>query len=239
MKFETSENLPKYFKTIQKSTPLTIGEEKQLVVAIQEGDAKAVEKLVSANLKFVVKIANRHIGQGVPIDDLIQEGNMGLLEAALNFKPRDGQRFINYAQLWIRKKLNESVAKTGRVVRLPHNQEYAIYKAKMKGEDIEIPRKVDIDAPIGDEGGNTIGDIVLKSGSEVEFNIEMDSIKFKVKCALNCLKDRDRDIVMDYFGIGRDYEMPTDVIAEKYEMTNVRVSQIVKASIQKMKLEVL
>ena len=152
MKFETSENLPRYFKTIQKNAPLTIGEEKQLVVAIQEGDAKAVEKLVSANLKFVVKLANRHIGQGVPIDDLIQEGNMGLLEAALNFKPRDGQRFINYAQLWIRKKLNESVAKTGRIVRLPHNQEYAIYKAKMKGEDIEIPRKVDIDAPIGDEG---------------------------------------------------------------------------------------
>jgi len=239
MKFETSENLPKYFKTIQKNAPLTIGEEKQLVVAIQEGDAKAVEKLVSANLKFVVKLANRHIGQGVPIDDLIQEGNMGLLEAALNFKPRDGQRFINYAQLWIRKKLNESVAKTGRIVRLPHNQEYAIYKAKMKGEDIEIPRKVDIDAPIGDEGGNTIGDIVLKSGSEVEFNIEMDSIRFKVKCALNLLKDRDRAIIMDYFGIGRDYEMPTDVIAEKYEMTNVRVSQIVKASIQKMKLEVL
>jgi RNA polymerase primary sigma factor len=239
MKFETSENLPKYFKTIQKNAPLTIGEEKQLVVAIQEGDAKAVEKLVSANLKFVVKLANRHIGQGVPIDDLIQEGNMGLLEAALNFKPRDGQRFINYAQLWIRKKLNESVAKTGRIVRLPHNQEYAIYKAKMKGEDIEIPRKVDIDAPIGDEGGNTIGDIVLKSGSEVEFNIEMDSIRFKVKCALNLLKDRDRAIIMDYFGIGRDYEMPTDIIAEKYEMTNVRVSQIVKASIQKMKLEVL
>jgi len=239
MKFETSENLPRYFKTIQKNAPLTIGEEKQLVVAIQEGDAKAVEKLVSANLKFVVKLANRHIGQGVPIDDLIQEGNMGLLEAALNFKPRDGQRFINYAQLWIRKKLNESVAKTGRIVRLPHNQEYAIYKAKMKGEDIEIPRKVDIDAPIGDEGGNTIGDIVLKSGSDVEFNIEMDSIRFKVKCALNLLKDRDRSIIMDYFGIGRDYEMPTDVIAEKYEMTNVRVSQIVKASIQKMKLEVL
>ena len=239
MKFETSENLPKYFKTIQKNAPLTIGEEKQLVVAIQKGDAKAVEKLVSANLKFVVKLANRHIGQGVPIDDLIQEGNMGLLEAALNFKPRDGQRFINYAQLWIRKKLNESVAKTGRIVRLPHNQEYAIYKAKMKGEDVEIPRKVDIDAPIGDEGGNTIGDIVLKSGSEVEFNIEMDSIRFKVKCALNLLKDRDRSIIMDYFGIGRDYEMPTDIIAEKYEMTNVRVSQIVKASIQKMKLEVL
>jgi DNA-directed RNA polymerase sigma subunit (sigma70/sigma32) len=109
----------------------------------------------------------------------------------------------------------------------------------MKGQEIEIPRQVDIDKPIGDEGGNTIGDITLKTGSEVEFNIEMDSIKFKVKKALTCLKQRDKDIVMDYFGIDREYEMPTDVIAEKYDMTNVRVSQIVKASIQKMKLEVL
>lgn len=239
MKFETSENLPKYFKSIQKNAHLTVEQERALVVAIQEGDAKAVETLVKANLKFVVKLANRHIGQGVPIDDLIQEGNMGLLEAAHRFKPGEGQRFINYAQLWIRKKLNESVAKTGRIVRIPHNQEYEIYKAKMKGQDVEIPRQVDIDKPIGDEGGNTIGDITLKTGAEIEFEIEMDSVKFKVKKALTCLKERDKQIVMDYFGIDRDYEMPTDVIAEKYDMTNVRVSQIVKASIQKMKLTIL
>jgi RNA polymerase primary sigma factor len=239
MKFETSENLPKYFKTIQKNAPLTVEQERALVVAIQEGDAKAVEKLVSANLKFVVKLANRHIGQGVPIDDLIQEGNMGLLEAAGRFKPGDGQRFINYAQLWIRKKLNEAVAKTGRIVRLPHNQEYDIYKAKRKGEDVSTPIKVDVDSPIGDEGGNTIGDIVLKTGAEIEFEIELDSVKFKVKKALNCLKERDQQIIMDYFGIDKDFEMPTDVIAEKYDMTNVRVSQIVKASLQKMKLELI
>jgi RNA polymerase primary sigma factor len=109
----------------------------------------------------------------------------------------------------------------------------------MKGQDVAIPVKVDVDSPIGDEGGNTIGDIVLKVGSETEFNIEMDSIRFQVKKALTCLKERDKLIVMDYFGIDREFEMPTDVIAEKYEMTNVRVSQIVKASIQKMKLEIL
>jgi RNA polymerase primary sigma factor len=239
MRFETSENLPRYFKNIQKSKPLSVAEEKELVDAIQSGSRKAAHQLVQANLKFVVKLANRHIGQGVPLDDLIQEGNMGLIEAAQNFKPRDGQRFINYAQLWIRKKLNESVAKTGRIVRLPHNQEYDIYKAKMKGESVEVPSRLDIDAPIGDDGGNTIGDIVLKSGADVEFAIEMDSIKFQVKKALCCLKDRDKDIVMDYFGIDREYEMPTDIIAERYSMTSVRVCQIVKASITKMKLELV
>jgi RNA polymerase primary sigma factor len=239
MKFETSENLPKYFKTIQKNTPLTVDQERELVIAIQDGDARAVNTLASANLKFVVKLANRHIGQGVPIDDLIQEGNIGLLEAAQNFKPREGQRFINYAQLWIRKRLNEAVAKTGRIVRLPHNQEYDIYKSKKRGESVEAPSRVNIDAPIGDDGGNTIGDIVLKSNSETEFAIEMDAIKFQVKKALSCLKDRDQGIIMDYFGIDREYEVPTDMIAEKYSMTNVRVCQIVKASIAKMKLEIV
>jgi RNA polymerase primary sigma factor len=239
MKFETSENLPKYFKTIKKTAPLTVAEEGELVLAIQAGEQKAVHALVKANLKFVVKVANRHIGQGVPLDDLIQEGNIGLIEAAQAFQPREGQRFINYAQLWIRKRLNEAVAKTGRIVRLPHNQEYEIFKSKKKGETIEAPTRVNIDAPIGDEGGNTIGDIVLKSGAEVEFAIELDSIKFRVKKALSVLKDRDRGIIMDYFGIDREYEVPTDMIAEKYSMTNVRVCQIVKASIEKMKLEII
>lgn len=239
MKFETSENLPKYFKTIKKTAPLTVAEEGELVLAIQAGEQKAIHALVKANLKFVVKVANRHIGQGVPLDDLIQEGNIGLIEAAQAFQPREGQRFINYAQLWIRKRLNEAVAKTGRIVRLPHNQEYDIFKSKKRGESIEVPTRVNIDAPIGDEGGNTIGDIVLKSGADVEFAIELDSIKFRVKKALSVLKDRDRGIIMDYFGIDREYQVPTDMIAEKYSMTNVRVCQIVKASIEKMKLETI
>ena len=239
MKFETSENLPKYFKTIQKNTPLSIAEEGQLVLDIQAGDSRAVDALVQANLKFVVKVANRHIGQGVPIDDLIQEGNIGLIEAAQAFQPRSGQRFINYAQLWIRKRINETVAKTGRIVRLPHNQEYEIFKSKRKGEEVEAPTRVSIDKKIGEDGDNTLGDLILKTGSDVEFAIELDSIKFRVKQALSVLKERDRGIIMDYFGIEREYEVPTDMIAEKYSMTNVRVCQIVKASVEKMKLEII
>jgi RNA polymerase primary sigma factor len=239
MRFETSENLPKYFKTIQKNTPLTIEEEGRLVKLIQAGDPVATAALVKANLKFVVKVANRHIGQGVPIDDLIQEGNIGLIEAAQAFQPRDGQRFINYAQLWIRKRLNEAVAKTGRIVRLPHNQEYEIFKSKRKGEEVEAPSRVNIDQPIGDDGSNTIGDIVLKTQSETDFTIELDAIKFQVKRALTVLKERDKGIIMDYFGIDREYEVPTDMIAEKYSMTNVRVCQIVKSSIEKMRLQLI
>ncbi len=116
MNFETSENLPKYFKTIKKSNPLTIDEERALGSRIKSGDRRAVNELVQHNLKIVVKLANRHIGQGVPIDDLIQEGNIGLIEAAERFDPKDGVRFISYASLWIRKRLNEAVVAHGRIV---------------------------------------------------------------------------------------------------------------------------
>lgn len=235
MSFETSENLPKYFKTIQKLNPLTIAEEKELAQKIQEGDAAALNKLVKHNLKIVVTIANRHIGQGVPIDDLIQEGNIGLFEAAQRFDPKSDARFITYASLWVRKRINEAVVAHGRIVRLPHNQEYDIYKAKMAGEETQNLSTVEIDAPIGEDGETTIGDILLNVKSDFEFEIEMDDVKYRAKRVLSHLKERDRQVIKAYFGIDADYEMSPDVIAERFDLTNVRVCQIVKSALTKMK----
>ena len=235
MSFETSENLPKYFKTIQKLNPLTVAEEKELAQKIQEGDANALNKLVKHNLKIVVTIANRHIGQGVPIDDLIQEGNIGLFEAAQRFDPKSDARFITYASLWVRKRINESVVAHGRIVRLPHNQEYDIYKAKMAGEEVQNLSTVEIDAPIGEDGDTTVGDILLNVQSDFEFEIELDDIKYRAKRVLSHLKERDRQVIKAYFGIDADYEMSPDVIAERFDLTNVRVCQIVKSALTKMK----
>lgn len=233
--FETSENLPKYFKSIAKSNPLTIEEEKALGSRIKAGDESAVHELVRHNLKIVVTIANRHIGQGVPIDDLIQEGNIGLYEAAQRFDPQGDARFISYASLWVRKRINEAVVAFGRIVRLPHNQEYDIYKAKMAGEEVPNLTAVAIDSPVSSEGDTTLGDLILKCRPEVESVVEMDGIKFAVRKAIGVLKERDQEIIKAYFGIDREYEMPTDMIAEQFGMTNVRVCQIVKASIEKMR----
>ncbi len=233
--FETSENLPKYFKSIAKSNPLTIEEEKAIGVRIKAGDESAVHKLVRHNLKIVVTIANRHIGQGVPIDDLIQEGNIGLYEAAQRFDPQGDVRFISYASLWVRKRINEAVVASGRIVRLPHNQEYDLYKAKMAGEEVPNLTSVAIDSPVSSEGDTTLGDLLLKCQPEVESVVEMDGIKFAVHRAIRVLKERDQEIIKAYFGIDREYEMPTDMIAEQFGMTNVRVCQIVKTSIEKMR----
>jgi RNA polymerase primary sigma factor len=235
MNFETTEGLPKYFREIKKSGGVGKDREKELAVEIANGSAAAVRELAEGNLLLVVRIANRHKGQGVPLEDLIQEGNIGLLEAARNFRPNHERGFVPYASLWIRKYMNEAVAKTGRIVRLPHNQEYEIYKAKMRGEEPEVQTRVSLDKPIGEEKDSTLADVLLSSVPEVEMEIEIEEIRFKVGVAVSSLKERDREIVFDYFGIDREYSLNTKEIAEKHSMTNVRVSQIVKASLEKMK----
>lgn len=235
MNFETTEGLPKYFREIKKSGGVGKDREKELAVEIANGSQAAVRELAEGNLLLVVRIANRHKGQGVPLEDLIQEGNIGLLEAARNFRPNHERGFVPYASLWIRKYMNEAVAKTGRIVRLPHNQEYEIYKAKMRGEDPDVPTRVSLDKPIGEEKDSTLADVILNAAPEIEMEIELEQIRFQVGVAVSSLNDRDREIVFDYFGINREYSLNTKEIAEKHSMTNVRVSQIVKASLEKMK----
>lgn len=235
MSFETSDNLPKYFKSIQKLEPLSTEEEKSLAREIQAGSQKALHKLVKHNLKIVVTIANRHVGQGVPIDDLIQEGNIGLFEAAQRFDPMSEARFVTYASLWIRKRLNEAVVAHGRIVRLPHNQEYDIYKAKVAGEEVANLHSVEIDTKVGEDGDVTLGDLILKVESEIIPEYEAEDLKARAKRVLSKLSERDRKVVMAYFGVDAEYEMPTEIIADRFELTSVRVCQIVKAALTKMK----
>lgn len=235
MKFETSDTLPMYFRSIRKMDPLSKQREHELAIRIETGDKEAIDELVEHNLKIVVTIANRHIGQGLLVDDLIQEGNLGLYEAATKFTSNHEGRFINYASFWIRKRINEAVAQLGRVVRIPHNQEYDIYKIKMKGGDTPNLKPVELDSPIGEESDETVADRILGSRPEVEADHYTEDLNHFISNALTVLKERDREIIKMYFGIGYDYEIPTDSIAERLGMTQIRICQIVKASIEKMK----
>ncbi len=235
MNFETSENLPKYFKSIRKKDPLTKEEELELAVKIQKGDRAALNKLVEHNLKLVVKIANRHIGQGMPIDDLIQEGNIGIFEAALKFSEEHNTRFATYASLWIRKRINEAIVAHGRIVRLPHNQEYDRYKAKKRGEEVSNLRPVNIDDPVADGSDENIGDRYFSNRPDIDKSFEKEFFTVRVKQVLASLSERDKEIMEMHFGIGRDYEMPTAEIAEYFDMTQVRICKIIKVSLEKMK----
>lgn len=234
MKFEKSDSLRIYFKQIRKTAHFDKEKEEELSKKIENGDFEAIKTLVEANLKLVVTIANRHIGQGLSIDDLIQEGNIGLIEAAKSFNSSKG-KFSVYAQLWIRKRINEAVAKKGRIVRLPHNKEYEIYKEKKLGICTQNLKPIELDAPALEDSDESISDRYIGVNSQTDLDHDKEYMNFIIKKSLSTLKERDKEIVKMYFGIDQEYSLPSEVIAEKMKMTQIRVCQIIKTSIEKMK----
>jgi RNA polymerase primary sigma factor len=232
-KFETSNNLPLYFKSIDAlAKPLTKAAEKELATRIQAGDEAAIHSLVNANLKFVVTIANKFIGLGLSIDDLIMEGNVGLLEAARRFTPDKDVKFITYAQFWIRKCINNALGEYGRTVRIPMNQEYDIYKRRVAGENINLSN-IQIDKPIGDDDGHTLGDLVLRAAFECPFD-EIDQHSL-VTSILNKLNDKDRKVIETYYGIGSDEGLSAKDVAEELGMEVKKVNQTLKLARHKMR----
>ena len=233
--FETAEGLPKYFKTIKNLNPLSKEEEQALAVRIQAGDKDAVQTLVKHNLKLVVSIANKFIGQGVPIDDLIQEGNLGLITAAERFTAEKDTKFSTYAQLWIRKHCNEAIATVGKIVRLPMNQEYDIYKKKKRGEEVPNFRPVQLDAKISEDSESTIGDRYAFVGAEADVAHEKEYVDVTIADRFSRLKkERDREIIRLTFGINCEEALSSSEIAQAFGLTQVRVCQIVKSSLEVM-----
>lgn len=234
-RFETADGLPQYFKSIESvAKPLSKAEELVLADRIQAGDEEALDALVTANLKFVVTLANKFIGMGLSIDDLIQEGNAGLIEAARKFTSDKDVKFITYAQFWIRKRLNLSLCDYGRIVRLPVNQEYDIYKRKMKGEEINLSN-VQIDKPIGEDGDNTIGDIMLRTDFDDPFeNEETNRVLTRL---LSKLRPTELEIVQLFYGLVGD-GLSTKEIAEQVGKTPAEVNRALKVARAQMRKEI-
>jgi RNA polymerase primary sigma factor len=117
-----TQSLEKYLQEISKEKLLTSEEEVKLAKLIKQGDADALEKLVKANLRFVVSVAKQYQNQGLPLSDLINEGNLGLIKSAEKFDETKGFKFISYAVWWIRQSIMQSLVEQARIVRLPINK---------------------------------------------------------------------------------------------------------------------
>ncbi len=257
--FDTDDSIAKYFKEVRKSVLLTPSEEVELAKKIKEGDAKATEKLVNANLKFVISIAKEYQGQGLPLSDLISDGNYGLIKAAQRFDHNRGFRFISYAVWWIKQSIIQSLNDNARIVRLPANVITKLSKlskeiAKFEGDNerqpiygdllddnneslsmLSFPKAASLNQMINEEGDELIE--LIPSETEDIDQLEIDvMIKKELNKTLSVLDDRERMIIECYFGINTECEsMTLEAIGEEYNLTKERIRQIKEKAIRKLR----
>lgn len=263
-----SEALDKYLVEIGRAPMVSIEEEIELAQAIKKGGRageRAKNKLVEANLRFVVSVAKQYQHQGLTLTDLIDEGNIGLIKAAERFDETRGFKFISYAVWWIRQSILQAIAEQSRIVRLPLNQVGSLNKVnheinKFEQENLRRPsveeiadrtgvdeekisqsmaasgHHVSIDAPFGDDDDNAMVD-VMSSGddSRTDKQVDHESMAMELKQVLGqVLKERERQIVCAYFGIGEP-EKGLEEIGDKMGLTRERVRQIREKSISKLR----
>jgi len=234
---QKSESLERYFKSIQDLNPLAKSEEIELAKKAKTGDVRAMNKLVAHNLKIVITIANKNVGRGIDVDDLIQQGNIGLIEAVDRFDPEAGVRLATYAGSRVLKMMNQLIDTCGRVVRIPVNQEYKRYLALKKGEEVENLNAVKIDDFVQDENGKSKADSGLLSvGASIEEDHDIEDLTVRTTTLLSGLTERDRGIIKLYFGIDCLEAMPTKDIAEDVGLTQIRVCQIINSAKKQLQL---
>jgi len=258
-------SIDKYLQEIGKYELLTPEEEIELARRAKQGDEKALERLIQANLRFVVSVAKQYQNQGLPLGDLINEGNLGLIKAAKRFDETRGFKFISYAVWWIRQSILQALAEQSRIVRLPLNRVGALNKIGKKlsqleqeferepstnelAEELDMSvyevadtlkisgKHISMDAPFVQGEDNKLLDIMPNENDPMpDHRLMYESLKKDIEEALNTLDPREREVVKLYFGIGYDHPLTLEEIGEKFKLTRERVRQIKEKAIRKLR----
>ena len=259
--------LDKYLSDIAKERLLTTDEEVELAQRIKEGDQAALDKLVRANLRFVVSVAKQYQNQGLSLQDLINEGNLGLVKAAQRFDETRGFKFISYAVWWIRQSILQAVAEQARIIRLPMNQVGALTKVKKAASALEqklerrptvkeiadavdMPedkveqlmsissRHVSTDAPLDESDDANFLDIYVQDDEvQTDTAVEQESTRKAIRNSLDRLSEKERTIICMYFGLGMPREYSLEEIAMKLDISRERTRQIRDRALRKLKSE--
>ena len=217
-KYEHLDEIDLYFDEIKKYKPLTRKEENILAKQIQNGDENALNKLVRSNLKFVVNIAKMYRKSGVPFSDLISEGNVGLMRAAKKFDGDRNIKFISYAVWWIKNSIQECINE---------------YK--------QDNNEVNVDFFKFDKQTKEVYEYELQNiNNEYEDNIvNLQSRNSAIDDLLSCLQERERKIIILYFGLFNNKEHTLDEIGSEMSLTNERIRQIKDKSLVKLRVAAL
>ena len=260
-----SKSLDKYLQDISKIDLITAEEEVELAQKIKRGDQRALEKLVNANLRFVVSVAKQYQNQGLTLPDLINEGNFGLVKAAQRFDETRGFKFISYAVWWIRQSILQALAEQSRVVRLPLNKIGSINKinktfsyleqaherppsAEEISEELGLSvsevkqslknagKHISMDAPFAEGEDSNLYDVISASETPMpDTELVKESIREEIGRVLDTLSEREADVVKLYYGIGQSSTMTLDEIGNTFDLTRERVRQIREKAIRKLR----
>lgn len=258
-------SLDKYLHEIGKVDLVTAEEEVELAKRIKKGDHEALAILIKSNLRFVVSVAKQYQNQGLSLPDLINEGNLGLIKAAQRYDETRGFKFISYAVWWIRQSILQALAEQARIVRLPLNkigsitrinktfsrleQEYqreptpdeVAFLLETTSEVVEDALKVSnhhvsMDAPIYDEEGSNMYDVILNEDAPSPDKGLMNvSLCKEIERSLSTLNEREADVIRYYFGLSGHRQHTLEEIGSEFGLTRERVRQIKEKTIKKMR----
>ena len=254
-----------YLKEVSTFPLLTKEEETECAMKIAQGDKEAIQTLINHNLRLVVSIAKTYMGRGLPLLDLIQEGNIGLMKAVEKFDIEKGYRFSTYATYWIKSNISHAVKEQTRNIRIPvHVIELMskIVKAenilsqetgkKPKIREIAIfldvdPKKVEwaykyfsdtssLDIPIGDQEDSTFSELVEDEAAAASFQtIEEEERKECIEKVLASLNNKERVIIEHRFGIGIPRPMTLEEVGKELHLTKERIRQIEMEALKKLR----
>ena len=257
--------LDKYLYEIARIKLITAEEEVSLARRIHKGDLDARDRLINANLRFVISVSKQYQNLGLSLADLINEGNLGLIEASQRFDETRGFKFISYAVWWIRQAILQALSENARIVRLPLNRMSHLYKIRKSISELEqkyereptileitqvleltpidvtvaiknAGRYISMDAPLVQGEEENMYDVLLnEDASSPDKELLTDSLRKEIEMALNKLTPREADIIRFYFGLSGKHTHTLAEIGEEFNLTSERVRQIKAKSIKRLK----
>jgi RNA polymerase primary sigma factor len=259
------DTLRMYLKEISSFPQLTAEEEQDLGRRVREGDESAFRKLIESNLRFVVAMAKKYSRSGYPLHELINEGNMGLIEAASRFDVSKGVRFITYASWWIRQAILAAIARHGQVFSIPPKFKHELYRFEtkvgnltqelghrpsveeisknldMKEEDVRgmlrgTPTEVSLSAPVGDDHDLKLEDLIEdESITPVDEAMIASSFLEQLQGLLEQLDDKERTIIDRRFGLRNEEPQTLAEIGAELHLSRERIRQLEERALDKLR----
>ena len=262
---ETDTGLNRYLREIGRFPLLTPQQEIELAEKIEKGDTAARERMINANLRLVVTIARDYTNLGVPLLDLISEGNIGLTKAVERFEPTKGAKLSTYAMWWIKQSIKRALANQSKTIRLPVHLADKVAKVRRVslqlsdelgreptddelGEEIGIDsdkisrlksvgiRPASLDAPITDDDSTEFGEVIGDNEAQTPFELLRDkNLLGEVDGLLEVLDPREKKIISQRFGLDGGKPKTLEDVGKDFGITRERIRQLQKAALAKLR----